>query len=790
MAYGSADVWTADRLFAGSDDTAAALRAADWAATPLGPVETWPVELRAAVRTVLPSRRPMLLWWGPRLVQIFNHAYTPVLGDKYPAAIGQPGAECWAEVWDQLGPLADHVLRGEGAIHLEDHQLMLRRHGYLEETYWTFSYSPVTDEAGRVVGIFVSTTDVTTRVLGDRRLGTLRRLSTVSVTEADSVADACRSAVARLAESRADLPFVAAYLWRDADRLDLAASFGTEQTIPAGEGSVVRRVAETSAAERMDSGVGDSLVLPLVVTEQPRPIGALVAGISPYRAFDDAYAAFLHLVAGQVSAALADARVYESQRRRLAELSELDAAKTRFFENVSHEFRTPLTLLLAPIQDLLDHDGHLTEDQRGAIAAAYRAALRLRRLVDGLLDVASAEAHQLHVQPEPTDPVALTKECASMFRSAAEAAGLKLLLELDDDAREPVALDQDMWTKIVLNLLSNAVKYTPAGTITVRLDAADGELRLTVADTGVGIAAEEQPRVFDRFHRVAGSGGRSSEGVGIGLSLVSLLARALGGSVSLHSTPGQGSTFTVTVPRKPSDSSVAKEFDVAELGAPYLTEAQRWQAENARTIPGGDPGDGRILLVEDNADMRGYLSRLLHEQGWTVDAVSDAAAALAHAEANPPDLILSDIMLPGTDGLELLRTVRQDQRLVRVPVVLLTARAGATSATDGLRLGADDYVVKPFDPAELVARVRVHLELSRLRESLIASSDDQARTLRRALDTRSTISQAVGLLMALHRCDAETAFNKLAELSKNGNVKVRVLAERMVAEFTESLTIQ
>ena len=640
MAYGSADVWTADRLFAGSDDTAAALRAADWAATPLGPVEAWPVELRAAVRTVLPSRRPMLLWWGPRLTQIFNHAYTPVLGEKYPAAIGQSGADCWAEVWDQLGPLADHVLRGQGAIHLEDHQLLLHRHGYLEETYWTFSYSPVADERDQVAGIFVSTTDVTSRVLGDRRLRTLRQLGTVSVTEADSVTDACRAAVARLADSQADLPFVAAYLWSEAHSLDLAAASGAESTGPAADGSVVRHVAETGEPQRMNSGDSidsiDSMVLPLVVTGQPRPIGALVVGISPYRAFDDTYAAFLQLVAGRVAAALADARVYESQRRRLAELSELDAAKTRFFQNVSHEFRTPLTLLLGPIHELLDHEGDLTGDQRGDIAAAHRAALRLRRLVDGLLDVASAEAHQLHVRPEPTDPVALTAECAAMFRSAAEAARLSLILELDDDARETIALDQDMWTKIVLNLVSNAIKYTPAGTVTVRLGVADGDLRLVVADTGPGIASEEQARVFTRFHQVAGSGGRSSEGVGIGLSLVSDLARALGGSVSLTSTLGEGSTFTVTVPRKPSDAPVTAEFGVAELGAPYLAEAQQWQAENALTIPGGDQDTGRILLVEDNADMRGYLSRLLHEQGWTVDAVSDAGTALTHADANPP----------------------------------------------------------------------------------------------------------------------------------------------------------
>ncbi|MCM0678666.1 PAS domain-containing protein, partial [Micromonospora phytophila] len=238
-----------DDLFPGDDATSAAHRACDWAATPLGPVESWPAELCAAVRTVLPSKIPMLLWWGPELVQIFNHAYTPVLGDKYPAAVGQRGAECWAEVWAELGPLTEQVLAGHGATYSENQLLMLDRHGYLEETYWTFSYSPACDGRGRVAGIFVATTDVTARVLGDRRLETLRELGSVSIAEADTADDAVRAAGRVLAGSPADLPLLMIYLRHgrtvpdeDAtpsadpggDELVLAASFGVD----AGDGPV------------------------------------------------------------------------------------------------------------------------------------------------------------------------------------------------------------------------------------------------------------------------------------------------------------------------------------------------------------------------------------------------------------------------------------------------------------------------------------------------------------------------------------------------------------------------
>ncbi|MFJ6673388.1 ATP-binding protein [Actinosynnema sp. NPDC091369] len=770
--------WSARRLFPGDDATSAAHRAHDWASTPLGPVGSWPVELRAAIRTVMPSRVPMLLWWGPRLVQIFNHAYTPVLGGKYPRAIGRPGAECWAEVWDELEPLARQAMDEGVSTYSENQLLFPHRHGYREETYWTFSYSPVLAEDGSVAGIFVATTDVTARVLGERRLETLRQLGTLSIAEADTAADACRAAVKVLAGSAADLPRVAAYLRTGDEEPVLVASTGGGAVTPA---EVVGRVSATGRAEML--GRDETLVLPLTAGARGTH-GALVVGLSPFRSFDQPYASFVDLVTAGVATAVDDTVAYEAERARATALAELDAAKTRFFQNVSHEFRTPLTLLLAPLGTLLeDHAEVLPADQREAVSAAHRAALRLRRLVDTLLDVARAEADHLHLRPEPTDVAALTADCAAMFRATAEGLGLELVVDVSGGT---VWLDQEMWARIVLNLLSNAVKFTPEGTVAVTVRTTEDSCVLTVADTGVGISEAEQGRVFQRFHQVDGVTGRSREGVGIGLSLVADLAAALGGTVSVRSAPGRGSTFTVTVPKSRAEAAV-RRVALDDLGASFLGETRQWAPPEAAE-PVAGRARRRVLLVEDNADLRDYLTRLLSAQHWRVDGVGDAEAALEHARTVRPDLVLSDVMLPGRDGLALLGELRSDPVLARVPVVLVTARAGTESAIEGLRHGADDYVVKPFHPAELIARVRVHLELSSFREALLAEGEREASTLREALASRSTISQAVGILMALHRCDADAAFRRITALSQRRNVKARDIAAELVARFVAGLS--
>ncbi|MFC6050177.1 ATP-binding protein, partial [Methylobacterium hispanicum] len=463
------------------------------------------------------------------------------------------------------------------------------------------------------------------------------------------------------------------------------------------------------------------------------PLGVLILGVSPSRALDEGYRGFLDLVAGQVSTALRNARAYEEERRRAEALAELDRAKTRFFSNVSHEFRTPLTLMLGPLEEALRDPG-IAPGSRKELEVAHRNALRLLRLVNTLLDFSRVEAGRVEATFAPADLAALTADLASTFRSAVERGGLALRVDCLP-LPETVFVDRDMWEKVVLNLLSNAFKFTFHGSIDVRLGPGPADVCLTVADTGVGIPAEALPHVFDRFHRIEGTRSRSHKGSGIGLALVRDLVSLHGGDVEVRSTLGQGTTFTVTLPFGRSHLPADR---VVEAGAApdegqargYVEEALRWLPQVPSNVvslrgsleeaPSGD-GRPRIVLADDNADMRAYAERLLGRDHQVV-AVGDGAAALEALRKAPADLLLTDVMMPVLDGIALTRAVRADPALRTVPVIMLSARAGAEAGVEGLEAGADDYLVKPFSARELQARVRANLELSRLR----AEAQEQA----------------------------------------------------------------
>ena len=751
-----------DGIVAGGGGMGAMMRTVNWDATPIGPVEAWPQSLRTAAGICLASRFPMLIWWGPGLTQIYNDGYVPVLGAKHPAALGQRGDECWAEIWSVVGPMYDTVRATGESTWAEDLLLVMERYGYVEETYFTFSYSAIRDESGGVGGVLVTCVETTERVLSERRLGTLRALAE-RAGQAQSVEGACAAAAAVLAANPGDVPFALLYLLDDdGERASLAGFAGLEPGTAAsprtvslsddgdgGHGWPLARVARTGRGETVEdvrARFGDlpggpwphapraAVVLPVAGRGEANLAGVLVAGATPARALDEGYRAFFEMAAGHVASAVANARAYEGERRRAEALAEIDRAKTAFFGNVSHEFRTPLTLMLGPVADLLDGEGGaLAPAQREALDVVHRNGLRLQRLVNTLLDFSRIEAGRVRASFVPTDLAALTADLASAFRSAVERAGLTLAVRAAP-LPGPVHVDRDMWEKIVLNLLSNAFKHTFEGAIELDLRASDGAAELTVRDTGVGIAPEELPRLFERFHRVAGARARTQEGSGIGLALVQELVRLHGGDIRAESRPGRGSAFTVRIPLGAAHLPPAQ---VAEENAPpvagvhadaFVEEALRWlpDAFDAGAIPAEAPAPrpyprsaagaspARVLVADDNADMRRYLARLLGRH-WEVETAPDGAAALATALARPPDLVLADVMMPGLDGFGLLRALREDARTAPVPVVLLSARAGEEARVEGLDAGADDYVVKPFGARELVARVGASLELARVR---------------------------------------------------------------------------
>jgi PAS domain S-box-containing protein len=440
---------------------------------------------------------------------------------------------------------------------------------------------------------------------------------------------------------------------------------------------------------------------------------------------------------------ITEKKAYEREiARQREELAQLDKLKTQFFANISHEFRTPLTLMMGPLEDALAAPAGLSADNRERLDLAHRNALRQLKLVNTLLEFSRIEAGRMEASFEPTDLAALTADLASVFRSTIERAGLMLVVDCPP-LPEPVYVDRAMWEKLVLNLLSNAFKFTFEGAIHVSLRAVGNAARFTVRDTGTGIPEDELPRLFERFHRVKHARGRSFEGSGIGLALVKELVRLHGGEVTVESTEGSGSAFTVTVPfgsaHLPADRLDApRDQTAADPGAQaFVQEALRWLPDEHAGVatdvepPSADVRAGsRILVADDNADMREYIRRLL--TAYDVVTVADGAAALRSARARRPDLVLTDVMMPGVDGLELMRAFRADPALSYVPVILLSARAGEESRIEGLEAGADEYLVKPFSARELLACVRAQLRLAESRQlsrEALRASEERHRAL-------------------------------------------------------------
>jgi signal transduction histidine kinase len=523
-------------------------------------------------------------------------------------------------------------------------------------------------------------------------------------------------------------------------------------------------------------------ILPIAATGETGRPGVLIVGLNPFRLYDDNYQGFLSLAAGQISASLGSARAYEEERKRAETLAELDRAKTAFFSNVSHEFRTPLTLMLGPVDEILAKPGVPPEEQE-LLSLVQRNGLRLQRLVNMLLDFSRIEAGRAQALYEPVDLSTFTRELASTFRSACDRAGL----ELDVDCPplpEPVYVDRDMWEKIVLNLVSNAFKFTLEGGIEVALRAAGRNAELTVRDTGAGIPPAEMPKLFERFHRVEGTPGRTQEGSGIGLALVHELVRLHGGEVRAESEPGRGTTFFVTIPfgrdHLPAERTGAGTgLAPAPAGAaPFVEEALRWipdteappVSETGEAAAAGEGPRPRILLADDNSDMRDYIRRLLSRE-YEVTAVADGAAALRAARRERPDLVLTDVMMPGLDGFGLLHELRTDPDTRDLPIILLSARAGEESRVEGLEAGADDYLVKPFGARELAARVRAHLQMARLRreaaEALLASHAESDRRKDEFLATlahelRNPLAPLRNMLEILKRADDNAALREQA----------------------------
>lgn len=804
----------AARMFAEAGEFGELLSGIEWAATPLGPPESWPGPLVDTLRLMLTSEHGMALYWGTKFATLYNLGSSPIVGAKHPWALGRPYKDVFPEVWAH--PVSSHfhyVIDTRKSMLIPDEPLIMERHGFPEQCYFDSSFQPVLLDDGTAGGVFQIITETTGRVLGERRLRLLSETGarTAGLLTPDEVARVVAEVLGSYPE---EIPFMGLYLASEPGKLRLAASAGLQPTAEEASRStadapeIAARLAQVAAegapatvpATALTGGntagqhtaaswlpVEEALALPLDSAGQVG--GVLVVGVNPCFPPAGTYRDFLEVLAAAVAGALTAALAHDEQRRRAEALAELDRAKTTFFANVSHELRTPLTLLLGPLQQALADEAR--PERREQLELAERGALRLLKQVNTLLDVAKAGAGQIRPTLEPVDLAGATAELAGVFRSAFEAAGLTL----DVDCRplpNPVSLDREMWEKIILNLLSNALKFTFTGGARVQVASTGDRARLTVTDTGTGIPASELPRLFERFYRVRGARSRSHEGSGLGLVLVKDLVEAHDGIVGVDSLLGQGTTVTVDLPfadaqrsrPAPPATGTASSGETSGKGArpgraaAYVDEALGWltpdpapaaatpatptptplaaatpaaptptpQAPATRDVfqdssphETDRPHRPRLLVVDDNADMRAYLTQLL-QPDYDVLPAADGRAALELALAQPVELVLSDVMMPRMDGFELVRALRADPRTSRLPIVLLTARAGEEESVQGRQAGADDYLAKPFSARQLLARVRTGLELSQLRERALTETRDQLAVLASLADAGLRLS--------------------------------------------------
>jgi PAS domain S-box-containing protein len=402
-------------------------------------------------------------------------------------------------------------------------------------------------------------------------------------------------------------------------------------------------------------------------------------------------------------------------------LQELNKGKTDFFNDVSHEFKTPLTLLMGPLNDVIKTNrSNLNAGDLQKLELSYRGAIRLQKLVHTLLDFARIEAGKVESFYQPTDFTRITLDLASQFRTAVESAGLKYIIK-PESITEPVYLNREMWEKIVFNLISNALKYTHKGKIQVVVHDKNRSVEFRVRDTGVGIPEKNIHKVFERFVRLESNKGRATEGTGIGLALVRELVWAHKGNIKVRSEEGKGSEFIVTIPKGKAHLPQQQVYENKKqlpstlMSDLFVQEALGW-------LPGDHKADEKkekefrraagthILIADDNADMREYLTGIFMDK-YTVLAVENGKKVIDFlGKGGYADMIIADATMPEINGYELVDFLKSNPKYRTIPILLLSAKSTEEARIEGLSVGAEDYVIKPFSAAELSAVVNSRMK--------------------------------------------------------------------------------
>lgn len=720
------------------------IRNFDWSKTPLGDPQDWQNSLKTCVRIMLTSPQPMFVWWGKEYINIYNDAYRFVLGEKHPNALGVSGDVVWKEIWNEVGARANIVFNKNEGTYDDALLLLMNRHGYDEETYFKFSYNPIPGDNGGTAGLFCVCTEETERIINDRSLKTLQELDAIA--KKKSELEIYEQAAKTIEANNKDFPFGIFYKIHEDEQAARPIAFAgvnEKQTVfpsiidiskPA-EGSynfcnayTTKEIVVSENAGRrkkLPKGAWEKeathfIHVPIFIAGNQNPIAIFSAALNPHRKFDKHYRQFVQLIAERIALEINNVKSFQYEKKRAEVLAELDKSKTIFFSNISHEFRTPLTLMLGNLEEALNEPKTLPKN-RERMQITHRNAMRMLRLVNNLLDFSRIEAGRVKAHFQPIDIAKLTTDIASNFRSMIENSGLKYQVSCEQPT-QTVYIDKSMWEKIVLNLISNAFKYTFNGGIRISLSANKDRVELKVKDSGVGIPEEELPKMFDRFHRVENVVGRTYEGTGIGLSLVAELVKLHGGVVSVTSKQGVGSEFTVAIPtgknHLPQDQLLESEADLTtHVTDTFIEEAGVFLGIPASTEPTMLNGP-TVLIVDDNADMREYVRNILSTT-YNVITAKDGSDALNKIKEFDPVLVLTDIMMPIMDGIQLLKEIKNKKDTSHIPVILLTARAGEESRIEGYETGADDYLVKPFSVNELIARINAQIKIKKLRDDAL-----------------------------------------------------------------------
>ncbi|MGE5658428.1 MAG: ATP-binding protein [Actinomycetota bacterium] len=709
---------------AGGGEMGALMRSLDWSATLLGPVSSWPQSLRTAVSILLASRFPMLIHWGPEYVQFYNDGFRPILGDhKHPGALGQPAYPWWTEIWDVLTPMFARVMAGEGTWY-ENQLILPNRYGYLEETYFTFSHSPIRDESCQVVGIFQAVTETTERILDERRLRTLHDLATQTAA-APVAQEAGRLAVQTLGQNAADIPFALLYLLSEnRTQAELAGVAGLAPDTTASPAIIdlraeqklgcwpLGRVAYSGQTEQIDNLVAEfgclpggpwpespqsALVMPVAQPGAILPAGFLIAGVSPRLALNDSYRRFLTLVAGQVATAIANTRVLEQERKRAEALAELDRAKSQFLANMSHELRTPLNGILGYAQ-ILKKVKTLSEAQKNGLAVIYQCGEHLLNLINEILDLSKIEARKMELSPTKVHFPEFLESVAEICRIRAEQKGIELIYETLTPIPTAIRVDEKRLRQVLINLLGNAVKFTETGWITFKVGYQQEKFRFQVEDTGIGIAPGHLDSVFLPFQQV-GEKSHETEGTGLGLTISRQLVELMGGELCVQSILGKGSCFW---------------FELE------LQEVDEWEEEAS---PGdcniiGFKGERRkVLIVDDKWANRSVLVSLLEPLGFDVLEAVNGLDGLNKAQEFQPDIIFMDLVMPVMDGFEATRRFRTSSILADVVIIAISASVFDFNQQRTLEVGCNGFLPKPVREAEVLEILRLHLGLEWIYES-------------------------------------------------------------------------